>query len=108
MVISEEGQFVDSSSFDALSNIYYEQEMSYLLCLTLQRLEEEIDTPAELQDLQALFDGMSAQSFSLIGEAIKAGSTTAVIVSRVKQQMHDELSQLIRQANYPELFTQSN
>lgn len=108
MVISEEGQFVDSSSFDALSNIYYEQEMSYLLCLTLQRLEEEIDTPAELQDLQALFDGMSAQSFSLIGEAIKAGSTTAVVVSQVKQQMNDELSQLIRQANYPELFTQSN
>lgn len=108
MVMSEEGQLVDSNSFDALSNQYYEQEMSYLLCLTLQRLEDEIDTPAELQDLQALFDGIGAQSFSLIGEAIKAGSTTAVIVSLVKQEMNEELSQLIRRANYPELFTLSN
>lgn len=108
MVISEEGQLTDSQPFDALSNQFYEQEMSYLFCLTLQRLEEEIDTPAELQELQALFEGVSAQSFSLIGEAIKAGSTTAVIVSLVKQQMNTDLNQLIRQANYPELFTLSN
>lgn len=108
MVISEEGQLMDAEPFDDLSNTYYEQEMSYLLCLTFQSLEEEIDTPAEVQDLQALFTEMSAQSFILLGEAIKAGSTTAVIVSQVKQQMNQELSQLIRQANYPELFTLSN
>lgn len=108
MVISEEGQLTDSEPFDDLSNTYYEQEMSYLLCLTFQRLEEEIDTPAEVQELQVLFDEMSAQSFILLGEAIKAGATTPAIVTLVKQQMNQELSQLIRQANYPALFTLSN
>ena len=108
IVIKEEGQAPENKPFDVLSNTYYEQEMSYLLCLTFQRLEEEIDTPAELQDLQALFDEVSASSFVLLGEAIKAGATTATIVTLVKQQMNKDLSQLIRQANYPGQFSPSN
>lgn len=108
IVIKEEGQAPENKPFDVLTNTYYEQEMSYLLCLTFQRLEEEIDTPAELQDLQTLFDEVSANSFVLLGEAIKAGATTATIVTLVKQQMNKDVSQLIRQANYPGQFSPSN
>ncbi len=108
IVISEAGQPPETKPFDALTNAYYEQEMSYLLCLTFQKLGEEINTPAELQNLQALFDEVSANSFALLGEAIKAGATTATIVTLLKQQMNKDISQLIRQANYPAQVSRSN
>ncbi len=94
--------------FDQLANDFYDKEMSYLLCLSFEKLQDEIDTPEEVKIFQSLFKDLGVSSFEIIGEKIKQGWTAEAIVPAVKEQLVSDLMVLLKKVNYPNALTTSN
>lgn len=94
--------------FDQLANDFYDKEMSYLLCLSFEKLQDEIDTPEEVNIFQSLFKDLGVSSFEIIGEKIKQGWAAEAIVPAVKEQLVSDLMLLLKKVNYPNALTTTN
>lgn len=107
-VLVEKDSLSISLTFDQLSTDFYEKEMNYLRCITIEQLHHEIQNTASVQALQGLLQSIHGKSLDIIKEAIASGLSAPDIVPLVKNVMLEDLQTLIRRSHYPSMITRSN
>lgn len=107
-ILIEAADTISSSAFDQLTNTFYEKEMNYLLCHTLEQLQKEIQTAEDIAVFQQLLAEVNSSSLEIISQAIQQGTGVTEIVEQVKQLFYEDLQQLVRRSNYPSALTLSN
>ena len=101
LIIIEPSDTSEQEAFDVLSAEFYQKEMDYLLCQTLNKLETEIKSPETVAAFQQILVEINANSLAIIGEAIGLGLPTSEIVQQVKAVLYEDLQQLIKRSTYP-------
>lgn len=101
LVIIETPEAIEHEVFDELSADFYEKEMDYLLCQTLNKLETEVQSPETVAAFQQVLVQINANCLAIIGEAIGLGTPTSEIVQQVKAVLYEDLQQLIKRSTYP-------
>ena len=97
----EEMDSISVPPLDTVVQSFYETEMSYLLCLSLNQLSQELNSPESVQALNELLKQVGFDLIDVVGTRIKAGEETETIISALKTNLSDQLTQLLDHVNYP-------
>jgi len=79
---------------------FYSKEMDYMLCLSLNKLSEELNAPNAAQQLDELLREVGFDLLKKIGARIKANEETSTIVAALKNDMLSHLETLLKKSNY--------
>lgn len=91
--LAEEDLF--PTQFNTHFDQFYPAEKEYLICLTLDRLDLEITKVDHIQELADLLKDAGFDLISLVGTRIKAGDSNSTIVQDVKQEILDQITNLL-------------
>lgn len=107
-ILIESADTIASTPFDEFTNNFYDKEMDYLLCHTIDQLQRDIQSPEDIATFQQLLGEINSSSLEIIGEAIQQGTETGAMVQQVKQQIYEDLRWLVRRSSYPSSLTLSS
>ncbi len=74
---------------------FYPAEQDYLICLTLEKMDIEITQVDQIQELANLLKERGFDLINVVGSKIKAGDSNTIIIQAVKQDILDQITNLL-------------
>lgn len=107
-IVIEAADTMSVSTFDQLTSTFYQKEMDYLLCHTLDQLQKDIQSTEDIAVFQQLLAEVNSSSLEMISEGIRLGTAIDELVQAVKQLLYEDIQQLIQRSSYPSAVTLSS